>query len=110
MQVFRFMTFLLAGSALAPHSPGSGRAFSWSVLVVLAAALAAGCAPMPIGTAPLAYVPNEGLGTISIIDTAGDAVIGEIATGGKPRGLALSRDGRFIYVSDGPSSSLKVVD
>ena len=93
MRLFRFMSFLLAGPALAPHSPGSGRAFSWSLLAFLTAALAAGCASMPERTAPLAYVPNEGSGTISIIDTASDTVVGEITTGGKPRGLALSRDG-----------------
>ena len=31
----RFMSFLLAGPELAPHSPGSGRAFSWHIAPVL---------------------------------------------------------------------------
>src|SRR5919106_1315763 len=96
----RFMSFLLAGLELAPHSPGSGRAFSWALafLLVTAALGVGGCASVPHSVVPLAYVPNEGSGTISIIDTAADAVIGEINTGGKPRGIALSRDGRLIYV------------
>jgi len=29
MTMTRFMSFLLAGLEVAPHSPGSGRAFSW---------------------------------------------------------------------------------
>ena len=37
--------------------------------------------------APLAYVPNEETGTISIIDTEKDTVIGDIKAGDKPRGL-----------------------
>jgi len=44
--------------------------------------------------APFAYVPNEGSGTISIIDTQTDATVGEIAIGGKPRGIAISPDGK----------------
>ena len=105
------MSFLLAGPELAPHSPGSGRAFSWHIaLVLFAAALAAGCASAPHTAVPIAYIPNEGSGTISIIDTGSDTVIGEIRTGGKPRGLAMSRDSRVMYVSDGPANALKVVD
>ena len=38
--------------------------------------------------APLAYVPNEGSGTISVIDTGTDAVVKEIKAGKKPRGIA----------------------
>ncbi|MEA3154099.1 MAG: hypothetical protein QOK44_1688, partial [Betaproteobacteria bacterium] len=57
---------------------------------------------------PYAYVPNEGSGTISIIDTATDATVGEIKTGGRPRGIAASPT--LLYFSDLPSSALKVVD
>src|SRR5215216_2724488 len=98
----RFMSFLLAGLEVAPHSPGSGRAFSWALafLLVTAGLAVGGCASVPHSVVPLAYVPNEGSGTISIIDTATDTTIGEINTGGKPRGIALSRDGGFMYGSD----------
>ena len=44
--------------------------------------------------APFAYVPNERSGTVSVIDTASDQVVATIKTGGKPRGIAASPDGR----------------
>src|SRR5882757_4581489 len=59
---------------------------------------------------PYAYVPNEKSGTISIIDTATDRVTGEIKAGERPRGLAVSPDGRFLYVSDQPQRALNVID
>src|SRR5688500_19952080 len=113
MASLSIMRFLLAGLKLVPHSPGPGRAFSWwrrrSGPGLLALSVA-GCAAPPGASPPLAYVPNEGSGTISIVDTATDTVTGEIKTGGKPRGLAFSRDGRYIYISDSPTSSLRVID
>src|SRR2546425_11146911 len=60
--------------------------------------------------APFAYVPNERSGTVSVIDTASDQVVATIKTGGKPRGIAATPDGRRLYVSDQPSGSLLVVD
>jgi len=60
--------------------------------------------------APFAYVPNERSGTVSVIDTASDRVVATIKTGGKPRGIAASPDGRRLYVSDQPTGSLVVVD
>ena len=44
-----------------------------AVLTALALALA----PLAGTAAPFAYVPNEGSGTLSIIDTASDQVVGE---------------------------------
>ena len=61
-----------------------------------AAVLMAGAA----NAQPYAYVPNEKSGTISVIDTATDRVTGEIKAGERPRGLAVSPDGKFIYVSE----------
>jgi YVTN family beta-propeller protein len=49
--------------------------------------------------AQLAYVANEKSGTLSIIDTTTDRVIGDIPAGKKPRGMALSRDGGRLYVT-----------
>jgi len=59
--------------------------------------------------APFAYVSNEGSGTVSVIDTESDAVVGAIQTGGKPRGAAAGADGR-LYVSDQPGNRLVVID
>ena len=61
-------------------------------------------------TAPFAYVPNEKSGTLSIIDTADDTVVAEIKSGDKPRGLAVSKDGKTLYVSDQPNNSLVKID
>src|SRR5690242_17508598 len=59
---------------------------------------------------PMAYVANEKSGTVSVVDTAADKVVAEIATGGKPRGMALSPDGQRLYVSEQSKNALLVVD
>lgn len=61
-------------------------------------------------TAALAYVANEGSGSLSIIDTATDAVVGDIPAGKKPRGTVITRDGLTAYVSDQPNNRLLVID
>ena len=77
-----------------------------AILVGLAAALVAGAA----AAQPFAFVPNEKSGTVSIIDTTKDAVVGEIKAGEKPRGIAVSPDGKTLYVSDQPARALLVID
>jgi len=47
----------------------------------------------------LVYVSNEDAGTISIISTATQTVIGEVQVGTRPRGIEVSRDGGLIYVA-----------
>ena len=59
---------------------------------------------------PAAYVANEKSGTLSVIDTERDEVVGEIRAGARPRGMALGRDGKTLYVSDQPTNALLVVD
>ena len=39
--------------------------------------------------AAVAYVPNEGSGTVSLIDTATDKVTATLKFGEKPRGIAI---------------------
>jgi YVTN family beta-propeller protein len=68
--------------------------------------LAASAASAP----PLAYVANEGSGSLSIIDTTTDKVVGEIPAGQKPRGTVVTRDGLTAYVSDQPNNRLLVID
>ena len=65
--------------------------------------------PLAALAAPFAYVPNEGSATLSIIDTATDQVVGEIAVGKKPRGTVISLDGKTAYVSDQPNKDRKSV-
>src|SRR5689334_23686441 len=65
---------------------------------------------MTLAHAGLALVGNENAGTISLIDTASDEVVGEIKTGGKPRGAAIHAARKLAYVSDQPANALLVVD
>ena len=76
---------------------------------VLAGLALAASAPAVLG-ATFAYVPNEGSGTLSVIDTASDRVVAEIPVGEKPRGTVVSNDGRTAYVSDQARNELVVVD
>jgi YVTN family beta-propeller protein len=46
-----------------------------------------------------AYVSNEDDGTVTVIDADRGAAIATIAVGKRPRGLALSPDGRLLYVA-----------
>ena len=66
--------------------------------------------PWAACAAPFAYVPNEGSGTLSVIDTATDKVVAEIAAGTKPRGTVVGVDGRRAYVSDQPNNQLVMID
>ncbi len=88
------------------------RRFSFITSSALCPALLAGALLAPsVGlTAPFAYVPNEKSGTLSIIDTADDTVVAEIKSGDKPRGLAVSKDGKTLYVSDQPNNVLVKID
>ena len=79
-----------------------------SLLASLAAFLLA--TPATLWAAPFAYVPNEGAGTLSVIDTATDQVVAEVPAGKKPRGTAVSIDGRTVYVSDQPNNQLVMID
>src|SRR6478752_1432966 len=120
-----FMSFLLAGSVFLPRTrPAPAGLFlarnafvaripkekcvrvNFKIIRSFACALALSWIASA-GAEPYAYVPNEGSGTISIIDTATDATVGEIKTGGRPRGIAASPT--LLYFSDLPSSALKVV-
>ncbi|WP_374563987.1 cytochrome b/b6 domain-containing protein [Ideonella sp.] len=77
------------------------------------AALAGGLALVAVGSvqaAPFAYVPNEGSGSLSVIDIASDQVVAEIMVGKKPRGTVVTPDGRYAYVSDQPGNRLVIVD
>ena len=76
-----------------------------ALLFVTAALVATGA-----GAAPLAYVPNEGSASVSVIDTATDKVVATLKFGQKPRGIAISLDGTRLYLSDQTANALVVVD
>ena len=80
---------------------------SFSTVTLVLAAL---CVPAAVMAGPFAYVPNEKSGTLSVIDTENDTVVSEIKAGNKPRGLAVSIDGKTLYVTSRWSGRLSVVD
>src|ERR1700739_1895377 len=78
----------------------------------LTRAAAVACAVVALGAsaAPLAYVPNEGGASVSVIDTASDKVVKTFNVGTRPRGVAVSLEGKKLYISDQTSNSLLTVD
>lgn len=74
---------------------------------------AGGAWPKVIAVAPdgaAACVSNWESKTVTAIDTATRAVTARVATGGIPRGMAFSRDGRFLYVCRYEPGALLKVD
>ena len=66
------------------------------------------------GTLPagafIAYVSNEKSNTVSVIDTDKWAVIKTIKVGQRPRGIELTRDGKFVFVAVGDDDTIEVID
>ena len=48
--------------------------------------------------------------TVSVIDTASNAIIATIPVGKRPWNMALTPDGRKLYVANGRSNSISVID
>jgi len=74
-----------------------------------------GLRPRSVGFLPnatRAYSTNEADGTLSVVDVASRKVIGIIKLPGeaKPMGIAVTPDGRTIYVSTGRGSQVVAVD
>ena len=76
--------------------------------------LAVGFHPFGVAVTPdgsKVYVANQFDGTLSVIDTTTDNVVGSpITVGGDPTGLAITRDGRILYVADKLDGTVSVVD
>src|SRR3989441_8071248 len=56
------------------------------------------------------FVTNEKSDDVTVIDAATRTVVGTIRVGKRPRGVAVSPDGRRVYVSNSNSDSLSVID
>ena len=69
--------------------------------------------PTGIAIAPngLVYVSNSGNGSVSIINSLNNKLIGNIATpySSSPRGLAITRNGKYLYVTNGNTKGVSVV-
>lgn len=57
-----------------------------------------------------AYIANVASNDISVIDTASNAVVGTIAVGSSPEGLAVTPDGTRAYVANTGSDTVSVID
>ena len=79
-----------------------GRAAPARGFIALWAMLAMGLSSMagPAEAAPFAYVTNSNSSTVSVIDTATNppTVVGTIAVGSSPLGVAITPDGKHAYV------------
>src|SRR5437660_12893834 len=59
---------------------------------------------------PQLWVSNEVSNTISVIAPRSNAVTATITVGRRPRGMALSPDGRTVYVALGQDDAVGVID
>src|SRR6204780_1158605 len=57
-----------------------------------------------------AYVTNEKGNSVSVIDTDKMEVIATVKTGQRPRGIEVSRDGKFVYVAIGDDDTVQIID
>lgn len=74
---------------------------------IIAAAFLQGAA---VRGAPYGYVPNNGSGSVSVIDLANNSVVQNISVGGAPIRLAATPDGKKVYVVNTGSDNVSVVD
>src|SRR5262245_66565805 len=58
----------------------------------------------------LAYVSNEKSNTVTIIDTAKLEVVKTIKVGQRPRGIGLTKDGKYILVCVGDDDNIEMID
>src|SRR5262245_12403993 len=86
------------------------RSLSWCVMI--GAALAAGTvsAAPPTQTVPKLYVTNSAGDNIHVIDLRTFRVLGEIKTGDRPHGAAVSADGRLFFTTIEGDRTLRVID
>jgi YVTN family beta-propeller protein len=59
---------------------------------------------------PLAYVTNQNSDSVTVIDTSTNTTVGTaitLPTGSRPAGLAVTPDGKFVYVANQGSPTLK---
>src|ERR1700748_4008397 len=58
----------------------------------------------------LAYVSNEKGNSISVVDTDKMETVATIKTGQRPRGIEVTRDGKFVFVALGDDDTIQVFD
>ena len=74
------------------------------------AILATLVATLAFAAGPKAYVGNFKDNTVSVIDTGAGKVVATVPVATGPHGMAITQDGRTVYVSGDGSSSVDVID
>ena len=97
------------------HNLQMSKGFRWLGALIGASFLAlAACAQTMqpgVHTQPAkAYVGNFKDNTVSVIDTDAGKVVATVPVAAGPHGMAITQDGRTVYVSGDGSSSLDVID
>ena len=57
-----------------------------------------------------AYVTSQAGNSVSVIDTASNAIVQTIMVGASPSGVAITPDGAHVYVSNRDSNNVSVID
>jgi YVTN family beta-propeller protein len=76
----------------------------------LGIAIAAFLSVVPGASARWAYVANSGEGTVSVIETIDNSVVGAIPVGKEPVGVAISPNAARAYVANKGDDSVTVID
>ena len=77
---------------------------------VAAMALAATFLSSELSAQPFAYISNQLGDSVSIIDTATAKVVDTVKVAGKPAGVAISPDGKKVYISTPEAHGFSVID
>jgi large repetitive protein len=90
-------------------------ALVWVVVVAAGSLAVVGVDPGGVGAAAgcvsRAYVANFGGGSVSVIDTSTNTVIGlPITVGSNPYGVAITPDGARAYVTNEGGTTVSVID
>src|SRR6185436_4741203 len=80
--------------------------------LVVACALTLAALQTPALAAPFGYVVNHVDGTVSVIDTATNAVVSTVTVGDSPLGAAVNAAGTRAYVTNqlAPTGTVSVID
>ena len=97
------------------HNTQNLTGFRWldvwiGVSVLVFAACTQVMQPAFAAPAAKAYVANFKDNTVSVIDTEGGKVVATVPVAAGPHGMAITQDGRTVYVSGDGSSSVDVID
>jgi YVTN family beta-propeller protein len=95
------------------NSNGSRAALARGFMALFAGlAMGLGAMASPAEAQPFAYVANADpiSNNVSVIDTATNTVATTVAVGTAPLGVAVTPDGKHVYVANQGSSSVSVIE